>query len=440
MDTKDITELLFLIVLLMLSGFFSSAETALTTANRIRIRTQAEHGDKNARILLKILDQPDKMLSVILVGNNIVNLYASSLATTFTIHVVGSRAVGIATGILTLLVLVFGEITPKTVATHSADTMALKIAPVIRFLMIVLTPLVIIVNALAGAVMKLLHTDRENTKETLTEEELRTIVQVGHEEGVIEKEEQQMIDNVFDFGDTIARDVMIPRIDMTWVPEDADYDTVLSVFREDKYTRMPVCRESADTVVGIINVKDLLLRDPGKPFRIADCMREPLFTHERKKTSELMREMRKNYTNIAIVLDDYGVTAGMVTMEDLLEEIVGEIRDEYDTDEEKSIRRTGDREYAVEGDVRIQELNETLGLDLSSEENETVGGLVVEFLDHLPETGETVSVGDVRFTVKEMDKNRIGMLSVQVPEKKESLSGSFQCRFRRKKRAFDPAA
>ena len=419
MDTKDITELLFLIVLLMLSGFFSSAETALTTANRIRIRTQAERGDKNARILLKILDQPDKMLSVILVGNNIVNLYASSLATTLTIHVVGSRAVGIATGILTLLVLVFGEITPKTVAAHSADSMALKIAPVIRFLMIVLTPLVIIVNALAGAVMKLLRTDRENTKETMTEEELRTIVQVGHEEGVIEKEEQQMIDNVFDFGDTIARDVMIPRIDMTWIPEDADYDTVLSTFREDKYTRMPVCRDSADTVVGIINVKDLLLRDPDKPFRIADCMREPLFTHERKKTSELMREMRKNYTNIAIVLDDYGVTAGMVTMEDLLEEIVGEIRDEYDTDEEKSIRRTGDGEYAVEGDVRIQELNETLGLDLSSEENETVGGLVVELLDHLPETGESVAMGNVRFTVREMDKNRIGKLSVLVREKKE---------------------
>ncbi len=419
MDTKDITELLFLIVLLMLSGFFSSAETALTTANRIRIRTQAERGDKNARILLKILDQPDKMLSVILVGNNIVNLYASSLATTLTIHVVGSRAVGIATGILTLLVLVFGEITPKTVAAHSADSMALKIAPVIRFLMIVLTPLVIIVNALAGAVMKLLRTDRENTKETMTEEELRTIVQVGHEEGVIEKEEQQMIDNVFDFGDTIARDVMIPRIDMTWIPEDADYDTVLSTFREDKYTRMPVCRDSADTVVGIINVKDLLLRDPEKPFRIADCMREPLFTHERKKTSELMREMRKNYTNIAIVLDDYGVTAGMVTMEDLLEEIVGEIRDEYDTDEEKSIRRTGDGEYAVEGDVRIQELNETLGLDLSSEENETVGGLVVELLDHLPETGESVAMGNVRFTVREMDKNRIGKLSVLVREKKE---------------------
>ena len=416
MDTKDITELLFLIVLLMLSGFFSSAETALTTANRIRIRTQAEHGDKNARILLKILDQPDKMLSVILVGNNIVNLYASSLATTFTIHVVGSRAVGIATGILTLLVLVFGEITPKTVATHSADTIALKIAPVIRFLMIVLTPLVIIVNALAGAVMKLLHTDRENTKETLTEEELRTIVQVGHEEGVIEKEEQQMIDNVFDFGDTIARDVMIPRIDMTWIPEDADYETLLSVFRKDKYTRIPVCRNSSDNVVGIVNVKDLLLRDPDKTFRISDYMREPLFTHERKKTAELMREMRKNYANIAIVLDDYGVTSGMVTMEDLLEEIVGEIRDEYDTDEEKRIRQTGSGEYLVDGDVRLTELNEQLGTGLSSQENETAGGLVLELLDHLPTPGETVSQGKVLFRVEKMDKNRIFRLSVKIEE------------------------
>ncbi|MBQ7535533.1 MAG: HlyC/CorC family transporter [Stomatobaculum sp.] len=414
MDTRDIIDLLVLIVLLGLSGFFSSAETALTTANRIRIRTQAERGDKNARILLNILDQPDKMLSVILVGNNIVNLYASSLATTLTIHLVGSKAVGITTGLLTLFILVFGEITPKTRAAHSADTTALRIAPVIRFLMIVLTPLVIIVNALSGVVMKFLHTEAETQKETLTEEELRTIVQVGHEEGVIAKEEQQMIDNVFDFGDTIARDIMIPRIDMTWVPEDADYDTVLSVFREDKFTRMPVCRESADTVVGIINVKDLLLRDPDKPFRIGDFMREPLFTHERKKTSELMREMRKNYTNIAIVLDEYGVTAGMVTLEDLLEEIVGEIRDEYDTDEEKSIRRAGEGEYVVEGDVRIPELNEALDLDLSSEENETVGGLVVELLDHLPEPGESVSMGDVLFTVREMDKNRIGKLSVRI--------------------------
>ena len=416
METKDLTDLVLLILLLVLSGFFSSAETALTTANRIRIRTLAEHSDKNALTLLKVLDQPDKMLSVILVGNNIVNLYASSLATTFTMRVFGSRAVGIATGILTLAVLVFGEITPKTTAAHAADAIALKIAPVISLLMVVLTPIVVVVNFLSSAVMRLLRTDKDGRKETMTEEELRTIVQVGHEEGVIEKEEQQMIDNVFDFGDTIARDVMIPRIDMTWIPEDADYETLLSVFRKDKYTRIPVCRNSSDNVVGIVNVKDLLLRDPDKTFRISDYMREPLFTHERKKTAELMREMRKNYANIAIVLDDYGVTSGMVTMEDLLEEIVGEIRDEYDTDEEKRIRQTGSGEYLVDGDVRLTELNEQLGTGLSSEENETVGGLVMELLDHLPTPGETVSQGKVLFRVEKMDKNRIFRLSVKIEE------------------------
>ena len=416
METKDLTDLVLLILLLVLSGFFSSAETALTTANRIRIRTLAEHSDKNALTLLKVLDQPDKMLSVILVGNNIVNLYASSLATTFTMRVFGSRAVGIATGILTLAVLVFGEITPKTTAAHAADAIALKIAPVISLLMVVLTPIVVVVNILSSAVMKLLRTDKDGRKETMTEEELRTIVQVGHEEGVIEKEEQQMIDNVFDFGDTIARDVMIPRIDMTWIPEDADYETLLSVFRKDKYTRIPVCRNSSDNVVGIVNVKDLLLRDPDKTFRISDYMREPLFTHERKKTAELMREMRKNYANIAIVLDDYGVTSGMVTMEDLLEEIVGEIRDEYDTDEEKRIRQTGSGEYLVDGDVRLTELNEQLGTGLSSEENETVGGLVMELLDHLPTPGETASQGKVLFRVEKMDKNRISRLSVKIEE------------------------
>lgn len=414
MDTQALIQLLILILLLCLSGFFSSAETALTTANKIRIRTLAEHGDKRAARLLSILEEPDKMLAVILIGNNIVNLYASSLATTLTIHVFGSRAVGIATGILTLAVLVFGEITPKTMAAHSADAMALGFSGVISLMMVVFTPLVIVVNGLAGFVLKLLRADLGNQKETMTEEELRTIVQVGHEEGVIENEERQMIDNVFDFGDTMARDIMIPRIDMTWIPEDADYETLLSVFRQDKYTRIPVCRESADTVVGIINVKDLLLRDPRRTFRAADYMREPMFTHERKKTAELMREMRKNYTNIAIVLDDYGVTAGMVTMEDLLEEIVGEIRDEYDTDEEKSIRRTGPGEYVIDGDVRLAELNEALELDLTSEENETAGGLVMELLDHLPEQGESAVQGKVRFTVQKMDKNRIEKIRLKV--------------------------
>ena len=415
MDSQTLRELILLIVLLFLSAYFSSAETALTTANRIRIRTLAEHGDKNAAVLLKILENPEKMLSAILVGNNIVNLYASSLATTLTIHAVGAKAVGIATGLLTLAVLVFGEVTPKTLATRKADTLSLRYARVIRFLMIVFTPLVWVVNHLAALVLRLMGSGSERQAETMTEEELRTIVQVGHEEGVIETGERDMIDNVFDLGETEVQDIMIPRIDMVWVPEDADYDTVLDIFRSEKYTRIPVCRDNADTVVGILNVKDLILRDPEKEFRIRDLMREPLFTYEQKKTSELMREMSRKCSSIAIVLDEYGVTAGLITLEDILEEIVGEIRDEYDSDEEKDIVRTGQGEHLVSAAIRLADLDDALGLTLESENYESLGGFVMEHLDHLPEQGETLEAEGLLFTVERMERQRIDKIRIKLP-------------------------
>lgn len=422
MNTETVLDILLLVLLLLFSAFFSSAETSLTTANRIRIRTLADQGNSRARTLLKILEEPEKMLSTILVGNNIVNLYASALATSLTIRVFGSRLVGIATGILTLAVLVFGEITPKTMATHQADSMALFFAGPISFLMVVMRPLVLAVNGLSGLVLRILGDDQGAGRDTMTEEELRAIVQVSHEDGVLEKEEKKIIDNVFDFGDTMARDIMIPRIDMTVVMEDADYEELLAVFRKDKYTRIPVCRGSSDTVVGIINVKDLLLRDPEKTFRIADYMREPLFTFERKKTSELMVEMRKNFTTIAIVLDDYGVTSGMITMEDLLEEIVGEIRDEYDTDEGKQIRRVGEDEYLMDGNLKLVDLNSQLDLSLDSENVESVGGYVTELLDRVPQAGDQVEAKGLRFTVLRMDKNRVEELRMKIlPPEEEKI-------------------
>ena len=422
MNSETVLDILLLVLLLLFSAFFSSAETSLTTANRIRIRTLADQGNGRARTLLKILEEPEKMLSTILVGNNIVNLYASALATSLTIRVFGSRLVGIATGILTLAVLVFGEITPKTMATHRADDMALFFAGPVSLLMVVMRPLVVAVNGLSGLVLRILGDDPGAGRDTMTEEELRAIVQVSHEDGVLEKEEKKIIDNVFDFGDTMARDIMIPRIDMTVVMEDADYEELLAVFRKDKYTRIPVCRGSSDTVVGIINVKDLLLRDPEKTFRIADYMREPLFTFERKKTSELMVEMRKNFTTIAIVLDDYGVTSGMITMEDLLEEIVGEIRDEYDTDEGKQIRRVGEDEYLMDGNLKLVDLNSQLDLSLDSENVESVGGYVTELLDRVPKAGDQVEAKGLRFTVLRMDKNRVEELRMKIlPSEEEKI-------------------
>ena len=407
-----------LIALLVLSALFSSSETALTTVNRIRIRTLAGQGDKRAMTLLAVLQNPEKMLSVILIGNNVVNLYASSLATTVTLSLFGSKMVGVATGILTLAVLVFGEVAPKTMASRNAEQIALRAAGPVKVLMWLFTPLVFVVNNLARLVMKLFGADRPGKRELMTAEELRTIVQVGHEEGVIENSERKMIDNVFDFGDRSARDIMIPRIDMTCIDMEAGYDELMEVVREEKYTRIPVYKESADTIVGILNIKDLLFREQDKPFRIAELMRKPLFTYEQKKTSELMVEMRKNYTNLAIVLDEYGVTAGMVTMEDILEEIVGEIRDEYDRDEEKSIRRIAPNTYLIEGNVKIDDVNEVLQLHLASEDYESIGGYVLEQLEHFPKEGECVTKGGISFTVTRMEQTRIAEVKLSLaPEK-----------------------
>ena len=407
-----------LIALLVLSALFSSSETALTTVNRIRVRTLAGQGDKRAMTLLAVLQNPEKMLSVILIGNNVVNLYASSLATTVTLSLFGSKLVGVATGILTLAVLVFGEVAPKTMASRNAEQIALRAAGPVKVLMWLFTPLVFVVNNLARLVMKLFGADRPSKRELMTAEELRTIVQVGHEDGVIENSERKMIDNVFDFGDRNARDIMIPRIDMTCIDVETGYDELMEVVREEKYTRIPVYKESTDTIVGILNIKDLLFRAQDKPFRIAELMRKPLFTYEQKKTSELMVEMRKNYTNLAIVLDEYGVTAGMVTMEDILEEIVGEIRDEYDRDEEKSIRRIAPNTYLIEGNVKIDDVNEVLQLHLASEDYESIGGYVLEQLEHFPKEGECVTKGGISFTVTRMEQTRIAEVKLSLaPEK-----------------------
>ena len=416
MSSGDGIQLLILILLLLMSAFFSSAETALTTVNKIRVRTLAENGDKQAEYVLKIIEDPSKMLSAILIGNNVVNLYASSLATVLATHIWGNKIVGIATGILTLLILIFGEITPKTVATIQAERIAFRFAKIIYYIMTVLTPVIFVVNQLSFLVLKLLRVDVKAKGESITEDELRTIVEVSHEEGVIESDEKKMIYNVFDFGDSVAKDIMVPRIDMTFIDVDATFSEVIEVFREVKYTRYPVYEETTDNVIGIINIKDLLLTENQKKFCIRDYLREPLYTYEFKKTAELMVELRKTQNNIAIVLDEYGATAGLITLEDMLEEIVGEIRDEYDEDEEDLIRRIGPREYVVEAAMKLDDLNDQLGLDLESEDYDSIGGFIIGLLDHLPEEGEEVTHKTLRFVVDKVDRNRIDKIHLYIQE------------------------
>lgn len=420
MDSSDVVQLLILMILLGLSAFFSSAETALTTVNKLRMRTLAEAGDKRAQTLIQVIEDPAKMLGTILVGNNIVNLSASSLATTLALKVVGSQAVGVATGVLTLLILVFGEISPKTVSTIYAESVALRYAGIIRTLMILFTPVIFLVNKLSLFFLKMLRVDPNRKQESITEDELRTIVEVSHEEGVIEIEEKKMINNVFDFGDSVAKDVMVPRINMTFVDAEADYDELIEIFREEKYTRIPVYEETTDNVIGIINMKDLLLLEDEdrENFSIRRYLRQPLYTYEFKKTAELMLEMRQTFNNIVIVLDEYGATAGLITLEDMLEEIVGEIRDEYDEDEEDLLRKIGEREYLVNASMKLDDLNEQLDLDfeLESEDYDSIGGLVIGLLDHLPEAGETVSYEGYWFVVESVNKNRIETIHIYLPE------------------------
>ena len=416
MDSGQALQILIVIGLLALSAFFSSSETAMMAVNKIRVRNLADAGLSSAQTLMKVLDNQPKMLSAILIGNNIVNISASSLATILVTRAFGDMYVGVGTGILTLLVLIFGEITPKTSATLYSETMALRFAKPIYMIMQVLTPVIFIVDKLSQGVLRLLHVDPNKKQDAITEDELRTIVEVSHEEGVIESDEKKMIYNVFDFGDSVAKDIMVPRIDMTFIDVDATFSEVIEVFREVKYTRYPVYEETTDNVIGIINIKDLLLTENQKKFCIRDYLREPLYTYEFKKTAELMVELRKTQNNIAIVLDEYGATAGLITLEDMLEEIVGEIRDEYDEDEEDLIRRIGPREYVVEAAMKLDDLNDQLGLDLESEDYDSIGGFIIGLLDHLPEEGEEVTHKTLRFVVDKVDRNRIDKIHLYIQE------------------------
>lgn len=414
MEPDSIIQIIFLIILLAFSAFFSSAETALTTVSKIRIKTLADEGSSNAKILLKIKDNPDKMLSAILIGNNIVNISASSLATVFVQNVFGNWAISIGTGVLTILVLIFGELSPKTAATVHADKLAMIYAKPIWGLITLLTPVIFIINILASGVMRILGLKKNVKGNTFTEEELRTIMNVSHEEGVIEKEEREMINNVFDFGDTEAKDVMIPRIDMCMVDVESSYEELINIFRENKYTRLPVYQGSNDNVIGIINIKDLIFYRSGNDFNIQDYLRDAYYTYEYKKLSELMVEMRKDSVNITIVLDEYGAAVGLITIEDLLEEIVGEIRDEYDYDEEDTFKEIGDNTYLVDGQLKLDDVNDHFDLKLASEDYDSLGGFIIGSLDRLPVEGDKVETDSVTLVVDTMDKNRIDKIRVYI--------------------------
>ena len=412
MDSGDSFQLIILIILLVLSAFFSSSETALMSVNKIRLRSLAESGNKRAALALDIVEnKTSKMLSAILIGNNIVNLSASAIATSLA-YSFGGYMVSIATAVLTVMILVFGEITPKNYATMNTEKLTLKFIPIIRFFMIVLTPFIFIINLFSRAFMFLLRIDPNAASTAMTEDELRTIVDVSHEDGVIESDEKEMIYNVFDLGDANAKDIMVPRVHVTFAEVNNTYEELIAIFREDKFTRLPVYEDTPDNIVGIINMKDLLLYNKKtETFNIRDIMREPHFTYEYKDISELLVEMRDSTFNIAIVLDEYGEMAGLITLEDILEEIVGEINDEYD-EKEETYTKLSNNTYIFEACTLLNDFIKIVDADPDSfkdieGEADTLAGLILEIKGELPGKNDVITYQSHKFTILEVDNRRI---------------------------------
>lgn len=417
MDTADGIQLIILVILLLLSAFFSSAETAMTCVNKIKLKTLADEGNKSAKRLLSILESPGKMLSTILIGNNLVNISTTSLATALTIRVFGSVFVGVATGILTILILLFGEIIPKTAANINPEKLALTYSPFIQALMFLLTPVIFLIDKLSILFFKLMHISATGSYNLMTENELKNYVEVSHEDGAIESEEREMILNVFDLGDSLARDIMIPRIEMTMVDVNTSYAKLQNLFKNTLYSRIPVYEEDKDHIIGSVNLKDFFLVSKKSDFQIRDIMRDIYYTYETKKTDDLLIEMRESANNIAVVLDEYGAAVGLITLEDLLEEIVGEIRDEYDAEEEELLKEIDTRTYDIAGSMKLDDINDVLCTSFDSDDYDSIGGIMIEHLDRIPKKGESVTLEDgTNITASVMNKNRIMRVIVVLPE------------------------
>lgn len=401
-----------LIIFLFLSGVFSAAETGLMTLSKIRIRQMVEDKVKGAALIDKLVNNPNKLLSAILIGNNIVNIGASAIATSLAISYFPNNGVGIATGVMTLLVLIFGEITPKSLAAQNSEGISLKVAKFIYFITIVFNPIILLLTYITNFLAKLLGGKVDKKKPFITEEELKTIVNVSHEEGVLEGGEKEMIYNVFEFGDSQAKDVMVPRTDMVAIEVSSSYNDVINVFKQEQFSRIPVYEDTIDNIIGILYVKDLLFLEGNKEaFNLRKLMRLPYFSYEFKLITELFEEMRKNRIQIAIILDEYGGTEGLITIEDLIEEIVGDIEDEYDN-KINEIEVIKEDEYLTYGNVRIEDINEMIGTIIESEDFDSIGGFVMGILGRLPEIGETIEHNNIKFIIEGVEKNRITMLRI----------------------------
>ncbi|KXS50537.1 MAG: hypothetical protein A8274_323 [Halanaerobium sp. 4-GBenrich] len=399
-------ELFSLFILILLSSFFSGSETAFMSVNRVKIKEKVQRGDEQAAKVDKLLHDQTKLLTTILIGNNLVNIAASSIATALSIELFGSKGVGIATGIVTLLILIFGEITPKSLGNNHSIKYAKAASIPLYYLEIILSPFIFIFTKIVNLFVK----DKNLISSAfLSEEEIRRFVDVSQREGVIKETEQEMIQSVFEFDDTLVKEIMIPRIDMVCIEKNASLNELIKMGVEKGHSRIPVFEESIDNIIGLIYIKDLLelLLEERSNINIEEFVKPIYFIPEGKPINQLLSEMKERKEHMAVVVDEYGGTAGLITIEDLLEEIVGDIQDEFDL-EKSYIEVIDDNTLLLDGRVDIEELNEYLKNPLVESDNyETLSGLILYYLNRLPVKGEKLELEDMTLVIESIIDNRI---------------------------------
>jgi len=416
LEPGSIGEIILALVLIIFSAFFSMSETSLTSLGKVKIRTMVEEGKRGAKNVEKATENKDKLLSTVLIGSNFANIALGSIVTAFALSVAGNNAasIAIATGVATLIVLIFGEITPKTVAMEYPEKISLLISRPLLLAISILSPIAAALNFLIYAALKPFGFSRDKKETLITENELKTMLEVGVEEGVIEQEEHKMMDNIMEFADVLAKDVMTPRTEMAAIGIEFTYDEVLEVFSSEGFSRLPVYQDNVDYIVGVLHIKDFVSAGAKKDeFKVESYMRDPFFSLEQKRTRELFTEMRRENISLAIILDEYSGTAGLLSIEDLIEEIVGEIFDEHD-EERKEVEHIDEHEYLVGGSMKIGDFNEMSGSNMTSEEYDSVGGYVMGLAGGIPKLGDSLSDEQFTFVVEEMEKNRIEKLRIRL--------------------------
>ena len=409
---SDLPLFILLVLLVLMSAFFSSAETALINMSKIRLKHLVKENVKNADKLEKLYEDSNKLIGAILIGNNIVNVATSSIATIITTSRFSNAGLGISVGLTTLVILIFGEITPKNLALQNSESICLFVAPIILFLVRIFTPILFILNNISKLLSSLLGQRNDDKKPTITQDELKTIVDVSNQEGVLQTDETERIQNIFEFKDLTVDDIMIQRRDIVAISSDMSYDEIIEVFKNRQLSRLPIYEDTIDDIIGVLYAKDLFFNEHNKEeFDIKTLMREPVFVNEFVKISDFFKKMQQVKTHIAIVLDEYGGVAGIVTMEDLVESIVGDIYDEYDQQDEE-VRKVKENIYVINGNSKLTEIQELLQVELVSKDYESLGGYLMDKMGKIPTQGDIYEDDNFKFIISSMDKNRINKVKV----------------------------